>query len=922
MSRRRRLLRRPHPIRPVATAAVLMTATAVLMTATAVLTVVVVVAAPDVVGGPAGAATRFGSGPGSPTGAVSGTAPVGTPGPLAGSVPTAGPAPELPAGTRVVGPADGSLVVTADVSLVVPDPAALAAFDTAVSTPGSPRYRHYLAAGQFADEFGPRPATVAATRAWLRSTGLSVGITSPDRLLIPVTGTVARMERAFAESVVDARLPGGQTVRVTTGRARVPAGLGPAVAGVIGLTTTAPARPQVSMAPTGTATGTGGRVPVAAPSPGLRPGGRALRGPTACAAADAVAADGGWTAEQLARAYGFSTLYGQGRLAVGQGVAVYELEPFSPGDIETYEACFGIHVPVTTVAVDGGATGGQSGEAALDIEAVAGLAPSASITVYSGPNRGSGPINTYEAMIDARSGTRVTNRVITTSWGQCEGAGGIDPAQQAAETALFQQATAQGQTVVAASGDSGSSDCYDPPTDSDRALSVDDPADQPDVTGVGGTSLAAPVPSSATESVWNDGGGAGGGGISKDFAAPAWQQIPAARTPYSVDTCGAARNQLCRQVPDVAASADPARGDVIYFNGQWQKIGGTSAAAPLWAALTAVANQGCASPAGFLTGRIYAAGPGSSPPFTDITQGNNDLFGPSSPDPHYPAGAGYDLASGWGSPKAADLLGVFSGSPSGCPSVTGLSPSSGPATGGRTVVIAGSGFGTGPPVVRFGGRTARVTAHTSTTVTVVTPDVGSGTTVPVTVTTGGTAGGTSAVVPGASYTFESPAVTGVVPNRGLPAGGGSVTVTGADFTGATAVRFGSVPASFSVASSTSLTARVPRGPDRGGTVDVTVESPAGTSPRVPGDRYTYTLPGYWLVASDGGLFAYGDARFYGSTGTITLNKPVVGMAATLTGHGYWLVASDGGLFAYGDAPFFGSTGTITLNRPVVGMAAT
>jgi glucose/arabinose dehydrogenase len=78
--------------------------------------------------------------------------------------------------------------------------------------------------------------------------------------------------------------------------------------------------------------------------------------------------------------------------------------------------------------------------------------------------------------------------------------------------------------------------------------------------------------------------------------------------------------------------------------------------------------------------------------------------------------------------------------------------------------------------------------------------------------------------------------------------------------------------------------------------------------------------GYWLVAGDGGIFAYGDAPFLGSTGGIRLNQPVVGMAATPSGRGYWLVAADGGIFAYGDAPFLGSTGGIRLNRPVVGMA--
>ena len=79
--------------------------------------------------------------------------------------------------------------------------------------------------------------------------------------------------------------------------------------------------------------------------------------------------------------------------------------------------------------------------------------------------------------------------------------------------------------------------------------------------------------------------------------------------------------------------------------------------------------------------------------------------------------------------------------------------------------------------------------------------------------------------------------------------------------------------------------------------------------------------GYWLVAADGGIFAYGDAAFYGSTGGTHLNQPVVGMAVTPDGGGYWLAAADGGIFAYGDAAFYGSTGGIHLNKPVVGFAA-
>ncbi|HEX4904831.1 MAG TPA: hypothetical protein VFU93_05235, partial [Acidimicrobiales bacterium] len=80
--------------------------------------------------------------------------------------------------------------------------------------------------------------------------------------------------------------------------------------------------------------------------------------------------------------------------------------------------------------------------------------------------------------------------------------------------------------------------------------------------------------------------------------------------------------------------------------------------------------------------------------------------------------------------------------------------------------------------------------------------------------------------------------------------------------------------------------------------------------------------GYWLVASDGGVFSFGDATFHGSTGAMRLNQPIVGMSATPSGAGYWLVASDGGIFSFGDATFHGSTGAVRLNRPIVGMART
>ncbi|MHB8220654.1 MAG: penicillin acylase family protein, partial [Acidimicrobiales bacterium] len=192
-----------------------------------------------------------------------------------------------------------------------------------------------------------------------------------------------------------------------------------------------------------------------------------------------------------------------------------------------------------------------------------------------------------------------------------------------------------------------------------------------------------------------------------------------------------------------------------------------------------------------------------------------------------------------------------------------------------------------------------------------------------------------------TYAPISSSVSQVQPSSGPAGGGQSVTITGYHLTGATEVYFGTVPAtSFSVDSSTTITAVTPPG---SGTVDVRVMTPAdpaGTTAN-PYDRYGFqgaltstlnapvvgiaTTPtggGYWEVASDGGIFAFGNAQFYGSMGGQHLNAPVVGIATTPTGGGYWEVASDGGIFAFGNATFDGSMGGKALNAPVVGIATT
>ena len=206
-------------------------------------------------------------------------------------------------------------------------------------------------------------------------------------------------------------------------------------------------------------------------------------------------------------------------------------------DIDTFESCYGVSTTVNAMHVDGGPDAGPqpgSGEAALDIEMVVGMASGATVDVYEGPQNGSGPYDVYRAMVDDDA-----DRVISTSWGQCEPQSGT--AEILAENTLFEQAAAQGQTVTAAAGDEGSTDCFGQGSD-DLSLQVDDPASQPDVTSVGGTTLATLAP---TESVWNSGlSGAGGGGISSVWTMPAWRARagrpePVYEAPRRLHRCGA-----------------------------------------------------------------------------------------------------------------------------------------------------------------------------------------------------------------------------------------------------------------------------------------------------------------------------------------------------------------------------------------------
>ena len=564
--------------------------------------------------------------------------------------------PRLPAGAVPGAPLSSSAPLDVDVVLTPRDPAALAAFARAVTTVGSPVQARFLRPGEFASRFGATPSAINSVTAVLRAAGLRPGRVSSNGLSIPVRATEGAISKAFSTGLRQYRLRDNRTVFANTAAPLVPASAAPDVQAVVGLDNLAVPVPALRPAPAGApATSGSAATPAAATSHSKPEGGDS--GPQACSTADSdAAAEDAETTNQVAAAYGFPSVYGQGDLGSGTTVALYELQGYGTGDIAAYQSCYGTDSPVTTVDVDGGpARGSGVGEADVDIEQIVGLAPGADILVYEGPNTDTGAYDTYNAIVSDDDAP-----IVSTSWGLCEPEEGSAPAS--AEDVLFEEAAAQGQGVFAAAGDQGSEDCVSN-GDSGDFLAVDDPSSQPFVTGVGGTSwVAAGTP--PDETAWNDGPtccwGAGGGGVSTFWTMPSYQSdstVAGVFSPYSSSTpCAATGGADCRESPDVSALAGPFP-YLQYVSGHWGAWGGTSLSAPLWAALTALADESSACTGrsvGFANPALYQAAASDPSAFNDVTTGNNDLTGDNGG--LYPAGTGYDMATGLGTPNAGPLV--------------------------------------------------------------------------------------------------------------------------------------------------------------------------------------------------------------------------------------------------------------------------
>ncbi|RDI98653.1 peptidase S53 [Dyella solisilvae] len=338
-----------------------------------------------------------------------------------------------------------------------------------------------------------------------------------------------------------------------------------------------------------------------------------------------------YTPVQLGQIYEFPTTAD----GTGQTVAVIELGGgFTQADFTQYVQGLGIaKAPtVNVVSVAGGASqpgGDADGEVMLDVEVIGALAPGATIALYFAPNTDQG---FYEAISQAAHDATNHPSVISISWGGPEDSWSAS-SLAAMQTAL-QDALALGVTVTVASGDDGFTD-----GESDGQPHTDFPASSPYSLACGGTKLVASGGTIQSETVWNElasNEGATGGGVSASFALPTWQQ--SAKVPVG------ANGFVGRGTPDVAGDADPTTGYQVRVDGQDQVIGGTSAVAPLWAALIARFNQVQGQSLGDPHAAFYTIG---SSAFHDITSGNNGKF---------KAAKGWDPCTGLGTPKGQTLL--------------------------------------------------------------------------------------------------------------------------------------------------------------------------------------------------------------------------------------------------------------------------
>ncbi len=522
--------------------------------------------------------------------------------------------PVTPPTDIALGPTPAADPVSLTVSLRLPGAPVLAGYLAGLSDPASPSYRQYLSAEEFGARFGLPPAEIDRVVAWLEGGGLAV-TRLPQRTSLLASGTAGQAERLLGIALADRQTAGGRRYHVPVGTPHIPGELAKDVAAIVGLDT----EPALSSAFDGV---------------------RAQDVP-----------NGAMTPVDVARAYGIDQLWNAGLHGEGVSVGLVALDTFTASDVERFDRRNGISAPPIDVvrmpdALD--APGDETGEVALDIQVLRGIAPSAQIVAYeASTNFGSMAPVIGRIVADGRV------RIVSISFGLCEKYY-PDDVRRADEQELA-AAYAAGISVFVASGDNGAYDCRNlqlrsGPQHRDLTASTDWPSSSAHAIAVGGTYLTVRQDGTYLgEAAWTDplSGGSTGGGLSTIVRRPDWQ------VGAGVDN---ADSNGMRQVPDVAGPADPASGFEVQYTEQDGSfvdamVGGTSAATPFFAA-TMVLTQQLAEREGIAFDQplgpvLYqvAAEQGANA-FHDIVRGSNLLED---------AGPGWDYATGLGSPRAPQL---------------------------------------------------------------------------------------------------------------------------------------------------------------------------------------------------------------------------------------------------------------------------
>lgn len=452
----------------------------------------------------------------------------------------------------------------------------------------------------YAQRFGPSPTAVDGATRQLAARGVTLQWRGGDQLAT-LRGTAESVGAVFAVSLHQFVAPGGERFHAALGAPSIPPSLRGAITAVTGFDDWSQ---------------------------------RHL---------SAIRSASGVTPEDVESFYDMAGVIGSHVDGSGMTVVLPEIDSFDQGDLDAYASRY--HLPPFQVDVHRSAQWGDpdppADEANMDLEIVHAMAPGARLVVYYSSPKNQDVLPMLQAMLSEQAGP---TSIVTSSIGICETPDAQDAAQQ--EESLMRAAAAKGTSIFVASGDRGAYDCL-PQGDSDT-LAVDLDGSLPDITSVGGTAIVqAQGGGYSREVAWGEPveQWGGNGGLSIFWQKPSWQSGPGVANQFS--------NGM-RQTPDVSADADGQTGWDVISRGDDHKIGGTSAAAPFWAGVTALLDEilvgqhhqtiGFANPGLYWMAENASSLP--APPFHDVTTGTN-LY--------YPATPGWDYATGLGTPDVGAL---------------------------------------------------------------------------------------------------------------------------------------------------------------------------------------------------------------------------------------------------------------------------